>query len=97
MITEDKVKKAWQEYYDYKERHFGGPGNGCDDYRDIPDEVFKKKRELEEKARKLQKEYNESQHFVDNDVFKFRISLNRDFNDEEITNIYKTISRFSYW
>lgn len=53
MITEDKVKKAWQEYYDYKERHFGGPGNGCDDYRDIPDEVFKKKRELEEKARKL--------------------------------------------
>ena len=72
MITEDKVKKAWQEYYDYKERHFGGPGNGCDDYRDIPDEVFKKKRELEEKARKLQKEYNESQHFVDNDVFKFK-------------------------
>ena len=75
MITEDKVKKAWQEYYDYKERHFGGPGNGGDDYRDIPDEVFKKKRELEEKARKLQKEYNESQHFVDNDVFKFRISF----------------------
>lgn len=55
MIAEDKVKKAWQEYYDYKERHFGGPGNGCDDYRDIPDEVFKKKRELEEKARKLQR------------------------------------------
>ena len=52
MITEDKVKKAWQEYYDYKERHFGGPGNGCDDYRDIPDEVFKKKRELEEKMQK---------------------------------------------
>ena len=94
MITEDKVKKAWQEYYDYKERHFGGPGNGCDDYRDIPDEVFKKKRELEEKARKLQKEYNESQHFVDNDVFKFRISLNRDFIDEEITIYTKPFSDF---
>lgn len=94
MITEDKVKKAWQEYYDYKERHFGGPGNGCDDYRDIPDEVFKKKRELEEKARKLQKEYNESQHFVDNDVFKFRISLNRDFTDEEITIYTKPFSDF---
>ena len=94
MITEDKVKKAWQEYYDYKERHFGGPGNGCDDYRDIPDEVFKKKRELEEKARKLQKEYNESQHFVDNDVFKFRISLNRDFTDEEITIYTKSFSDF---
>ena len=94
MITEDKVKKAWQEYYDYKERHFGGPGNGCDDYRDIPDEVFKKKRELEEKAKKLQKEYNESQHFVDNDVFKFRISLDRDFTDEEITIYTKPFPDF---
>ena len=94
MITEDKVQKARQEYYDYKDRHFGGPGNGCDDYRDIPDEVFKKKRELEEKAKKLQKEYNESQHFVDNDVFRYRISLNRDFTDEEITIYTKPFPDF---
>lgn len=94
MITEDKVKKAWQEYYDYKDRHFCGPGNGCDDYRDIPDEVFKKKRELEEKAKKLQKEYNEYQHFVDNDVFRYRISLDRDFTDEEITIYTKPFPDF---
>ena len=60
MITEDDIKKAWNEYYRFKEDHFGGPGSGCDDYRDIPDEVFKKRRELEEKVKKLQKEYDES-------------------------------------
>lgn len=59
MITEDDIKKAWNEYYHFKEDYFGGPGNGCDDYRDIPDEVFKKRRELEEKVKKLQKEYDE--------------------------------------
>lgn len=85
MITKEQVDKAWKEWNDYKEKHFGGPGNGCDDYRDIPDEVFRKKRELEDKARKLQKEYDESQHYVDNDVFRFRICLNNKFTNDEIT------------
>jgi len=85
MVTKEQVDKAWKEWNDYKEKHFSGPGNGCDDYRDIPDEVFRKKRELEDKARKLQKEYDESQHYVDNDVFRFRISLKNEFEDDEIT------------
>lgn len=94
MITKEQVDKAWKEWNDYKEKHFGGPGNGCDDYRDIPDEVFRKKRELEDKARKLQKEYDESQHYVDNDVFKFRISLKSEFEDEEITIYTKPFPDF---
>ena len=94
MITKEQVDKAWKEWNDYKEKHFGGPGNGCDDYRDIPDEVFRKKRELEDKARKLQKEYDESQHYVDNDVFRFRISLDRNFTDDEITIYTKSFPDF---
>jgi len=85
MITKEQVDKAWKEWNDYKEKHFGGPGNGCDDYRDIPEEVFKKKRELEDKARKLQKEYDESQHYVPNDVFKFRLTLKRGLDDLEFS------------
>ena len=84
MVTKEQVDKAWKEWNDYKERHFGGPGNGCDDYRDIPDEVFRKKRELEDKARKLQKEYDEAQHYVPNDVFQFRLNLKRDLGEFEI-------------
>ncbi len=84
MITKEQVDKAWREWNDYKENHFGGPGNGCDDYRDIPDEVFRKKRELEDKARKLQKEYDEAQHYVPNDVFQFRLNLKRDLGEFEI-------------
>ena len=85
MITKEQVDKAWKEWNDYKENHFGGPGNGCDDYRDIPDEVFRKKRELEDKARKLQKKYDESQHYVPNDVFKFRLTLKRGLDDLEFS------------
>ena len=85
MVTKEQVDKAWKEWNDYKEKYFGGPGNGCDDYRDIPDEVFRKKRELEDKARKLQKEYDEAQHYVDNDVWKYRIELNWDINSIEKT------------
>ena len=84
MITKEQVDKAWKEWNDYKEKHFSGPGNGCDDYRDIPDEVFRKKRELEDKARKLQKEYDEAQHYVPNDVFQFRLNLKRDLGEFEI-------------
>ena len=84
MVTKEQVDKAWKEWNDYKEKHFGGPGNGCDDYRDIPDEVFRKKRELEDKARKLQKEYDEAQHYVPNDVFQFRLNLKRDLGEFEI-------------
>ena len=84
MITKEQVDKAWKEWNDYKEKHFGGPGNGCDDYRDIPDEVFRKKRELEDKARKLQMEYDEAQHYVPNDVFQFRLNLKRDLGEFEI-------------
>ena len=85
MITKEQVDKAWKEWNDYKENHFGGPGNGCDDYRDIPDEVFRKKIELENKARKLQKKYDESQHYVPNDVFKFRLTLKRGLDDLEFS------------
>ena len=84
MITKEQVDKAWKEWNDYKENHFGGPGNGCDDYRDIPDKVFRKKRELEDKARKLQKEYDEAQHYVSNDVFQFRLNLKKDLEEFEI-------------
>ena len=84
MITEDDIKKAWNEYYRFKEDHFGGPGSGCDDYRDIPDEVFKKRRELEEKVKKLQKEYDKQQGYVDNDVFKFRIDLKSHYTEKTI-------------
>lgn len=84
MVTKEQVDKAWKEWNDYKEKYFGGPGNGCDDYRDIPDEVFRKKRELEDKARKLQKEYDEAQHYVPNDVFQFRLNLKRDLGEFEI-------------
>lgn len=84
MVTKEQVDKAWKEWNDYKEKHFSGPGNGCDDYRDIPDEVFRKKRELEDKARKLQKEYDEAQHYVPNDVFQFRLNLKRDLGEFEI-------------
>lgn len=94
MVTKEQVDKAWKEWNDYKEKHFGGPGNGCDDYRDIPDEVFIKKRELENKARKLQKEYDEAQHYVDNDVFKYRISLKWDLCDEDITLYTKPFPNF---
>ena len=84
MVTKEQVDKAWAKWNDYKEIHFGGPGNGCDDYRDIPDEVFRKKRELEDYARKLQKEYDEAQHYVPNDVFQFRLNLKRDLGEFEI-------------
>jgi len=94
MITKEQVDKVWKEWNDYKEKYFSGPGNGCDDYRDIPDEVFRKKRELEDKARKLQKEYDESQHYVDNDVFRFRVSLDRNFTDDEITIYTKPFPNF---
>ena len=84
MVTKEQVDKAWKEWNDYKEKHFSGPGNGCDDYRDIPDEVFRKKRELEDKARKLQREYDEAQHYVDNDVWKFRIDLKNNYVEKTI-------------
>lgn len=51
----DKAEKAWQEYYDYRHKVFGGPGNGCDDYRDIPNDEAKKLDELYHKAKKLEK------------------------------------------
>ena len=30
-----KIDIAWQDYYNYQSHLFGGPGNGCDDYRCI--------------------------------------------------------------
>ena len=85
MITTNDVSKAWNEYYRYREDNFDGPGNGCDDYRDIPAEIINKLRLLEDTARKLQKEYDKQQGYVDNDVFKFRISLDSKFTNDEIT------------
>lgn len=51
----NEVENAWKEYYDYRHELFSGPGNGCDDYRDIPDEVEKKLKKLYSKAVKLEK------------------------------------------
>lgn len=51
MNTE--LDKAWEEYHTFEEKWFRCVGNGCDDYRDIPDWVFKKRRELKEKYEKL--------------------------------------------
>ena len=84
MITEDDIKKAWNEYYRYREDNFGGPGNGCDDYRDIPAEIINKLRVLEDTARKIQKEYDKQQGYVDNDVFKFRIDLKSHYIEKTI-------------
>ena len=30
-----QIDTAWRDYYNYRSELFGGPGNGCDDYRDI--------------------------------------------------------------
>jgi len=30
-----QIDNAWRDYYNYRSELFGGPGNGCDDYRDI--------------------------------------------------------------
>jgi hypothetical protein len=84
MVTKKQVDKSWKEWNDYKKKYFGGTGNGCDDYRDIPDEVLRKNRELEDKARKLQKEYDELQHYVDNDVWKYRIDLKNYYIEKTI-------------
>lgn len=49
-------QKAWKDYRDYRQKLFGGPGNGCDDYRYMTNEEEKKLMELYQKARKLEKE-----------------------------------------
>ena len=51
----NEVENAWKEYYDYRHELFSGPGNGCDDYIDIPDEVERKLKKLYSKAVKLEK------------------------------------------
>jgi len=84
VITNDDVSKAWHEYYQYIEDNFDGPGNGCDDYRDLPAENINKLRVLEDTARKLQKEYDESQQYVPNDVWKFRIDLKSHYTEKTI-------------
>ena len=33
-----EIDKAWDDYYNFHHELFSGPGNGCDDYRDL-DEV----------------------------------------------------------
>lgn len=58
----NEVEKAWEEYYDYRHEVFGGPGNGCDDYRDISHEVEKKLKELYSKAVKLEK--NRTKNYI---------------------------------
>ena len=84
MVTKEELNKAWREYYDYRDYLYSDSGNGCDDYRDLPAENINKLRLLEDTARKLQKEYDESQHYVPNDVWKFRISLKNDSVEKTI-------------
>ena len=57
----NEVENAWKEYYDYRHELFSGPGNGCDDYRDIPDEVERKLKKLYSKAVKLEKMRGDTQ------------------------------------
>lgn len=54
-----QVEEAWDKYYKFEQDEFSGPGNGCDDYRDIPDDVFKKRRELKEAFEKLKRNFKE--------------------------------------
>jgi len=62
MTTKEQVDKAWEEYRDFRYKEFGGPGNGCDDYRDCSPEVSAKMNKLYKIAINLQKEYEEGQH-----------------------------------
>ena len=50
-----KSEKAWEEYYNYRHKLFGGPGNGCDDYRYMTNEEERKLMKLYKKARELEK------------------------------------------
>ena len=94
MITKEQVDEAWKGYHNFRDIEFGGPGNGCDDYRDCSPEVSAEMMKLYKTARDLQKQYDESHHYVENDVFKFRISLKREFEDEDITIYTKPFPDF---
>ncbi len=59
IITKEQVERAWKEYYDFIHNEFGGPGNGCDDYRDCSPEVSSKIMKLYKFAQNLQKKYDE--------------------------------------
>ena len=85
MITKEQVDEAWKGYHNFRDREFGGPGNGCDDYRDCFPEVSAKMMKLYKSAQDLEKQYNESQHYVDNDVWKYRVSLKYGFDDKCVT------------
>lgn len=54
-----QVEEAFEKKYKFENDNFSGPGNGCDDYRDIPDDVFKKRRELRETYETLKKQFKE--------------------------------------
>lgn len=84
MVTKEEVNKAWHEYYNYRDDLYSDSGNGCDDGRDLPAENINKLRLLEDTARKLQKEYDESRHYVDNNVWKFRIDLKNHYTEKTI-------------
>ena len=72
----EDINKAWDAYYDYRHNLFGGPGNGCDDYRDIDSEkesyltnLYKKARNMEEGFKNMYdityREYKESIKDID--------------------------------
>lgn len=84
MVTEEEVNKAWHEYYNYRDDLYCDSGNGCDDGRDLPAENINKLTMLETTARQLQKEYDESQHYVPNNVWKFRIDLKNHYTEKTI-------------
>lgn len=67
----EDIDKAWDAYYNYRHKVFGGPGNRCDDYRDIDSEkesyltnLYKKARNMEEGLKNMYdityREYKES-------------------------------------
>ena len=72
----EDIDRAWTDYYNYRHNVFGGPGNGCDDYRDIDSEkesyltnLYKKARNMEEGFKNIYdityREYKESIKDID--------------------------------
>ena len=54
-----QIEEAFEKKYEFENDNFGGPGNGCDDYRNIPDDVFKKRHELRETYKTLKNQFKE--------------------------------------
>lgn len=82
-----QCEEAWNQYYNYRHSQFGGPGNGCDDYRDIPDTVSNKLMNLRKNAEKLSKEFKKTYGYEYNESPKLteeQMKIFKGDNNEEI-------------